>query len=89
MLIFAVCLMMIGQPQPEGDSLVVDVMRHSFGAIRRVVGERIYLKAERLAVTDQGLLLVCDDASTILLPIIYSDQYGCFLKRVSYEYNSL
>lgn len=63
-----------------GQGLIFDVMMNSLSAVKCVDGHKIYLKTERILPSDNGMMLVGDDSSMILLPKLYSDQYGCYIK---------
>ena len=63
-----------------GQGIIFEIMQDSIGAIKCVEGHKIYLEPERIIPSDSGLMLISDDASMILLPKIYSDQFGCYIK---------
>ena len=63
-----------------GKGVVFEIMIKNLSAIRCVNGYKVYLKSERLMPSDEGLMLVGDDASLVMLPKVYSDQFGCYVK---------
>ena len=60
--------------------IVFEIIQNSSDAVKCVDGNKLYLKPERIRPSDQGLILVGDDDSNLLLPMLYSDRKGCFLK---------
>lgn len=60
--------------------VVFEILQHSLDAVKCVDGNKVYLKAERILPSEEGLLLLGDDTSTLLLPELYSDKQGCYLK---------
>ena len=63
-----------------GQGVIFDIIKNNLGAIKCVEGHKIYLKSDRIMPSDEGMMLISDDSSMILLPKLYSDQYGCFVK---------
>ena len=63
-----------------GQGIIFEIMKSSLSAVKCVDGHKVYLKSERIVPSDEGLMLVGDDASLLLLPRLYSDQYGCYVK---------
>ncbi|NGX27365.1 MAG: hypothetical protein K940chlam6_01299 [Chlamydiae bacterium] len=63
-----------------GQGLIFQIMRDNLEAIKCVDGHKVYLKADRLVPSEEGMLLVGDDCDSILLTKVYSDQYGCYIK---------
>lgn len=62
------------------EGAIFDVMRQSMTAVNFVEGHKIYLNPKRIHTCDEGILLTCDDGSTIRLAKLYSDEYGCYIK---------
>ncbi len=62
-----------------GQGLLFQIMRENLDAIKCVDGHKIYLKADRLLPSEEGMLLVASDSSFILLPKLYSDHFGCYI----------
>jgi hypothetical protein len=60
--------------------LIFEIMNDHLDAIKCVEGNKVYLKADYLQPSEQGMMLVCDGSSALLLPQLYSDQYGCYIK---------
>ncbi len=54
-------------------------LSHNLDAVRFISRGRVYLNPERIIPSDQGMLLVKDDLTTILLPKVLSDQRGCYI----------
>ena len=63
-----------------GQGIIFEIMKGSMSAVKCVEGHKVYLKSDRIVPSDEGLMLVSDDASRLLLPRLYSDEYGCYLK---------
>lgn len=63
-----------------GQGLVFQIMRDNLDAIKCVEGHKIYLKADRIVPSEGGMMLVGHDQSHILLPKLYSDQWGCYIR---------
>ncbi len=63
-----------------GKGLIFEIMAHNLDAVKCVDGNKVYLKPERIIPSDQGLMLVCEDDSLLLLPKVYSDSFGCFMR---------
>jgi hypothetical protein len=66
--------------------VIFEILHHSCGAVKLIDGYKVYLKAERIIPSEEGLILMGDDTSTLLLPELYSDHQGCYLKSyISWE----
>ena len=61
--------------------LIFEVMTYNLGAVKYVEGDKVYLKAERIIPSDEGMLLIGDDHTLILLPKLYSDPLGCYIRE--------
>jgi len=65
------------------EGLIFDILMDNLSAVKCIDKGKIYLKPDRIVPNDEGLWLIADDSSLILLPHVFSDQYGCYLQIAS------
>lgn len=62
------------------NGLIFEILINNLSAVKYAKKGKIYLKPDRILPSEQGLMLIGDDLSQILLPQVYSDINGCFVK---------
>jgi len=63
-----------------GSGLIFQILMDNLSAVKCIDRGKIYLKSERIFPSEDGLMLIADDASLILIPQLLSDQYGCYVQ---------
>jgi len=66
-----------------GEGLIFEILMENLSAVKCIDRGKVYLKPERIVPSDEGLMLVTDDSSMILLPQIFSDKHGCFIQIIT------
>lgn len=56
------------------------VLEDQEGSNLELSEERIYIDSQKIGITDQGIICYRTDQTTFLLPELFSDSKGCFVR---------
>lgn len=61
------------------DALLEEIAAIDQDCIRGCIDNKVYLNPEKIIPSDQGLFLNVQNEHYLHLPMIYSDEYGCYI----------
>ncbi|MBI3258490.1 MAG: hypothetical protein HYZ54_03275 [Ignavibacteriae bacterium] len=70
------------------DALVEKIVATDPSCIQESIDDKIYLNPEKIIPTQQGLFLNLEGENYVTLPMIYSDEYGCYITPVVKVFNN-
>lgn len=66
-------------PDEPDDALIAEIVANDYSCVLGYSEERIYLNPEKIIPSNQGLFLNLKDQEYVVLPMLYSDEYGCYI----------
>ena len=77
--LLALCSSMAFCLEPN-DALISEIIANENVCVRAYVDDKIYLDAEKIMLTQEGLFLSLDNRNSLHLPTLHSDQNGCYVQ---------
>ena len=62
------------------DALISEIIANENVCVRAYVDDKIYLDAEKIMLTQEGLFLSLDNRNSLHLPTLHSDKNGCYVQ---------
>ncbi len=66
-------------PDETDDALIAEIVANDYSCVAGYSGEKIYLNPAKIVPSSQGLFLNLKDQEYVVLPMLYSDEYGCYI----------
>lgn len=66
-------------PGEPDDALIAEIVANDYSCVVGYSGEKIYLNPAKIIPSSQGLFLNLKDQEYVALPMLYSDESGCYI----------